>query len=87
MSATLELRGIGVSEGIALGPALLVEREVTPVLRLLLPEDAVVIDEKDAEGVYDFSSREFSEFYQSAADTAETIFEKRHRTRSAKAAE
>jgi phosphotransferase system enzyme I (PtsI) len=41
VSATLELRGIGVSEGIALGPALLVEREVTPVLRLLLPPEAV----------------------------------------------
>jgi phosphotransferase system enzyme I (PtsI) len=41
VSTTLELRGIGVSEGIALGPALLVEREVTPVLRLLLPPEAV----------------------------------------------
>jgi phosphoenolpyruvate-protein phosphotransferase (PTS system enzyme I) len=41
VTATLELRGIGVSEGIALGPALLVEREVTPVLRLLLPPEAV----------------------------------------------
>lgn len=41
MSDTLELRGTGVSEGIALGPALVVEREVTPVLRLLLPPEAV----------------------------------------------
>lgn len=41
MSATVELRGIGVSEGIALGPALVLEREVMPVLRLLLPEGAV----------------------------------------------
>jgi len=49
--------------------------------------DAMMIDEADAEAVYDFSSREFSEFYQSAADTAETIFEKRHRARQTKAAE
>lgn len=41
MNATIELRGIGVSEGIALGPALLVEREMRPVLRLLLPPEAV----------------------------------------------
>ncbi|HET8647825.1 MAG TPA: phosphoenolpyruvate--protein phosphotransferase, partial [Vicinamibacteria bacterium] len=41
MSSTLELHGVGVSEGIALGPALLIEREAMPVLRLLLPEEAV----------------------------------------------
>jgi phosphotransferase system enzyme I (PtsI) len=41
MSATLELGGTGVSEGIALGPALLLERERRPLLRLLLPPEAV----------------------------------------------
>lgn len=37
----MELKGNGVSPGIAMGPALLVEREVVPVFRLLLPPDRV----------------------------------------------
>ncbi len=37
----MELRGNGVSPGIAVGQALLVEREVVPVFRLLLPPDRV----------------------------------------------
>jgi phosphotransferase system enzyme I (PtsI) len=41
VSGTLELHGVGVSEGVALGPALVVEREVMPVLRLRLPPEAV----------------------------------------------
>lgn len=41
MTHTLELTGTGVSEGIALGPALLLEREARPVLRLILPPEAV----------------------------------------------
>jgi uncharacterized protein (DUF934 family) len=57
-------------------------------LRLMIRSgfDAVVIDEADAEAVYDFSAHEFSEFYQAASDTSETIFQKRHKGR-AKAAE
>ena len=35
------LRGIGVSPGIAVGPALVVEREAVPVFRLLLAQDQV----------------------------------------------
>jgi uncharacterized protein (DUF934 family) len=58
-------------------------------LRLMIRSgfDAMVIDEADAEAVYDFSAHEFSEFYQSAADTSETIFVKRQRARQAKAAQ
>jgi uncharacterized protein (DUF934 family) len=58
-------------------------------LRLMIRTgfDAMVIDEADAEGVYYFSANEFSEFYQSAADTTDTIFVKRQRARQAKAAE
>ena len=37
----MELRGIGVSPGVAVGQALVVEREAVPVFRLLLPPDAV----------------------------------------------
>src|SRR6185369_5340573 len=37
----MELKGIGVSPGIAIGPALIVEREETPVFRLRLPPEAV----------------------------------------------
>ncbi len=37
----MELKGHGVSPGIAVGQALLVEREVVPVFRLLLPPDRV----------------------------------------------
>ena len=47
----------------------------------------MVIEEADAEGVYDYSAHEFSEFYQSAADGSATIFEKRHKARASKAAE
>ena len=58
-------------------------------LRLMIRTgfDAMVIDQADAEAVYDFSAHEFSEFYQSAADTTDTIFVKRQRARQAKAAE
>jgi phosphotransferase system enzyme I (PtsI) len=35
------LRGVGVSPGIAVGPALVVEREAVPVFRLLLPSQQV----------------------------------------------
>ena len=37
----MELKGNGVSPGIAVGQALLVEREVVPVFRLLLPPDRI----------------------------------------------
>jgi phosphoenolpyruvate-protein phosphotransferase (PTS system enzyme I) len=37
----MELRGIGVSAGIAVGEALLMERETVPVFRLLLPPGGV----------------------------------------------
>lgn len=52
-------------------------------LRLMIRAgfDAMEIDEADAEAVYDFSAHEFSEFYQSASDTQDTIFLKRHRKR------
>lgn len=58
-------------------------------LRLMIRSgfDAMVIDEADAEAIYDFSAREFSEFYQAAADTSDTIFLKRQRKRQEKAAE
>ena len=35
------LRGVGVSPGIAVGPALVVEREAVPVFRLLLAPDQI----------------------------------------------
>jgi uncharacterized protein (DUF934 family) len=52
-------------------------------LRLMIRSgfDAMQIDEADAEAVYDFSEKEFSEFYQSAADTSDTIFLKRQKKR------
>jgi uncharacterized protein (DUF934 family) len=58
-------------------------------LRLMIRSgiDAVVIDQADAEAVYAFSSHEFSEFYQAAADQSVSIFEKRHKARQTKAAE
>ena len=58
-------------------------------LRLMIRSgfDAMAIEETDAEAVYAFSSHEFSEFYQSAADGSVSIFEKRHRLRQSKAAE
>jgi len=37
----VKLDGIGVSPGLALGPALVVEREAVPVFRLLVPAEAV----------------------------------------------
>ena len=37
----MKLDGIGVSPGLALGPALVVEREAVPVFRLLVPAEAV----------------------------------------------
>jgi uncharacterized protein (DUF934 family) len=49
--------------------------------------DAMVIAEADAEGVYAVSASEFSEFYQSAADTSESVFVKRQKLRQSKAAE
>jgi uncharacterized protein (DUF934 family) len=58
-------------------------------LRLMIRSgfDAMVIDVKDAEAVYDFSTHELSEFYQAASDTSETVFMKRHKKRQEKAAE
>ena len=45
-------------------------------LRLMIRSgfDAMVIDEADAEAVYDFSAHEFSEFYQAASDATDTIW-------------
>ena len=37
----MEIRGLGVSPGIAMGEALLMEREAVPVFRLLLPPEGV----------------------------------------------
>ena len=37
----MKLEGIGVSPGLAVGPALVVEREAVPVFRLLVPSEAV----------------------------------------------
>ena len=37
----MKLEGIGVSPGLAVGPALVVEREAVPVFRLLVPPEAV----------------------------------------------
>jgi uncharacterized protein (DUF934 family) len=58
-------------------------------LRLMIRAgfDAMQIEEANAEGVYEFSAHEFSEFYQSASDTQDTIFLKRHKKRQEKAAE
>ena len=42
------------------------------------------VDQADAEAVYAFSSHEFSEFYQAAADQSVTIFEKRQQARQIK---
>lgn len=52
-------------------------------LRLMIRSgfDAMMIDEADAEAVYDFSEHEFSEFYQAASDTSDTIFLKRQKKR------
>ena len=49
--------------------------------------DAMAIAEADAEGVYAASVSEFSEFYQPAADTSESIFVKRQKLRQSGAAE
>jgi uncharacterized protein (DUF934 family) len=64
-------------------------QELRDQLRLMIRTgfDAMVIDQADAEAVFDFSAHEFSDFYQSAADTTDTIFVKRQRARQAKAAE
>ena len=58
-------------------------------LRLMIRSgfDAMVIDEADAEAVFDFSAHEFSEFYQAASDATDTIFMKRQKKREEKAAE
>lgn len=50
-------------------------------LRLMIRSgfDAIQFDDADAEAIYEFSSREFSEFYQAAPDTSASIFLKRHR--------
>jgi phosphoenolpyruvate-protein phosphotransferase (PTS system enzyme I) len=37
----MKLEGIGVSPGVAVGPALIVEREAVPVFRLLVPPEAM----------------------------------------------
>lgn len=49
-------------------------------LRLMIRSgfDAIQFDDADAEAVYEISSREFSDFYQPAADTSASIFLKRH---------
>lgn len=58
-------------------------------LRLMIRSgfDAIVIDQADAEAVFDFSAHEFSEFYQAASDTTDTIFQKRQKKRDEKAAQ
>jgi uncharacterized protein (DUF934 family) len=58
-------------------------------LRLMIRAgfDAMVLDAKDAEAVFENSAQEFSEFYQAASDTSDTIFLKRHRKTQEKAAE
>jgi uncharacterized protein (DUF934 family) len=58
-------------------------------LRLMIRAgfDAMVIDEAEAEAIYAFSHSELSEFYQASSDTSDTIFVKRHKKRSEKAAE
>lgn len=50
-------------------------------LRLMIRSgfDAVVLDEKEAEAVFRESAGEFTEFYQAASDTSETVFMKRHK--------
>jgi phosphotransferase system enzyme I (PtsI) len=40
----MELRGVGVSPGIAVGEAILVERESVPIFRLLLPPEHVELE-------------------------------------------
>ena len=49
-------------------------------LRLIIRSgfDAIQFDDADAEAIYEISSREFSEFYQAAADGAASIFQRRH---------
>jgi len=49
--------------------------------------DAMITAESDAEGVYAASASEFSEFYQSAAKTSDSIFVKRQKLRQSTAAE
>ena len=58
-------------------------------LRLMVRSgfDAMVVEADDAEKAFRDSANPFSEFYQTAADDAETIFTKRHRKRQEKAAE
>ena len=58
-------------------------------LRLMIRSgfDAMIIDQADAEAVYDISAHEFSEFYQAASDTSDTIFMKRQKKREEKAAQ
>ena len=57
-------------------------------LRLMIRSgfDAMQVEDpeitKDAEGVYDISAHEFSEFYQPASDTQDTIFLKRQRKKN-----
>ena len=58
-------------------------------LRLMIRSgfDAMVIDQADAEAVFDISAHEFSEFYQAASDASDTIFMKRQKKREEKAAQ
>lgn len=58
-------------------------------LRLMIRSgfDAMVTEEADGEAAFEFSAREFSEFYQAASDTSDTIFLKRHKKREEKAAQ
>jgi phosphotransferase system enzyme I (PtsI) len=54
----VQLTGIGVSGGIAVGQALIVEREIVPVLRLLLPPDQVGSEIKRLLAALDASRRQ-----------------------------
>jgi uncharacterized protein (DUF934 family) len=61
-------------------------------LRLMIRSgfDAMVVQDagiaSDAEAIFDISAHEFSEFYQAASDTSDTIFMKRQKKREEKAA-
>ncbi len=57
-------------------------------LRLMIRSgfDAVVFDDPNAEAIYASAAGEFTEFYQAAADTTDSVFVKRQRARE-KAAE
>ncbi|HVR69212.1 MAG TPA: phosphoenolpyruvate--protein phosphotransferase [Vicinamibacteria bacterium] len=54
----MELKGIGVSPGIAVGEALIVEREAVPVFRLPLPPEAVEPEVQRVKGALEQSRRQ-----------------------------